>query len=348
MISHLNVRNYIDWAREYFEISFEDKILGTAPFHFDMSTFDVHCPPSVGAALCIAPDNFPLFPVKLLEFMEQHETTIWKGISSLLMYLARTGALAPDRMPRMRSVLFAGEVLPTRYLIEWMETFPDKSFYNCYGPTEATGVSACYYVEEVPESPDESVPVGKAYGNNEIFLLSEDGTPPAQGEMGELCIKGSCLSPGYWNNPTATGESFFSNSGNGTRGKRFYRTGDLARVDDNGNFIYVCRKDNQVKYMGYRIELPEIEHALLSIDKVKDSAVILRNTEPSGFPQLIAFIELEDRTSVEEVTTRLRRKLPQYMMPRRFISVAGIPRSDRGKIDRQALSKLEIQLSASV
>src|SRR5512135_3764471 len=160
MLTHRNIREYAAWAVECLGIGPDDRVLSTAPFHFDMSLFDVYATLAAGAALCIADEKRLLFPRLLVEFAEAERVTIWKGVSSLLMYLARTGAVGEGRLPSLRMVLFSGEVLPTKYLIQWMTWFPDKVFYNAYGPTEATGVSMYYRIRQCPASAEEKVPIG--------------------------------------------------------------------------------------------------------------------------------------------------------------------------------------------
>ncbi len=339
MISHLNIINYIEWAVDCFDINGNDKILCTAPFHFDMSTFDIYCSLKTGASLCIAPEEYMLFPLKLFEFIEDEKITLWKGISSLLMYIARAGLLDEDRIPTLKKVLFGGENLPTKYLIEWMKTYSCKLFYNVYGPTEATGISAYYKVDKVPENSNDCIPIGKACNNSEILLLSEDNTPVKNREVGELCIRGSGLASGYWNDLDKTDKVFIVNPLSKFKREKIYKTGDLGLERKDGNYIFMGRKDNQVKYMGYRIDLSEIENALLSIVEVKDTAVILADLKEPGLKELVAFIEIEKPEYKSHILKEVRKKLPFYMMPKKFITGIQIPRTERGKINRDKLKK---------
>ena len=166
--------------------------------------------------------------------------------------------------------------MPTRYLIEWMNAFPDKLFYNAYGPTEATGVSTYYHIANIPNNPLQRIPIGRPCENTEIYVLKEDGSMADIGEIGELCIRGSGLSRGYWNDETKTKEAFVQNPFSSIPGDRIYRTGDLVLLNREGNYELVGRIDNQVKNMGYRIDLAEIENGLISTGKIKDAAVVLR------------------------------------------------------------------------
>ncbi len=340
MTSHRNINNYIDWAAGFFNITEDDKILGTAPFHFDMSTFDIFCTLKTGSTLCIAKDSLLLFPEMLLRFMEQEEITIWKGISSLLMYIERAGILAKDRIPTLKKILFGGESLPAKYLIRWMETYPDKHFYNAYGPTEATGISLCYPVLEIPKNPGDRIPIGKPCKDATVLLLRDDSSIAKTGEIGELCISGTCLSKGYLNDQEKTDQAFICNSFYAGGGEYIYKTGDLALLKPDGNYEFIDRKDNQVKFLGYRIELCEIEHALLSIHAIKDAAVQLRQSAHEGLTELVAFYESEEDISTAKILAVLELHLPKYMLPRQLIKVDCIPRNDRGKICRLSLRSL--------
>jgi D-alanine--poly(phosphoribitol) ligase subunit 1 len=335
-VSHLNVINYMEWAVECFGIVAEDRVLGTAPFHFDMSTFDIYTSLKAGATLCIATEKQLLFPKSLLDLIEREGVTIWKGVSSLLMYLSSTGALKENRIPTLNRVLFGGEVLPTKHLMNWMKAFPGKRFYNVYGPTETTGISAYYPVERPPESAGESIPIGRACSNTEIFILTDEDRLARTGETGELCIRGSGLSLGYWNDEEKTARAFVRNPLGCTRHDRIYRTGDLAKVREDGLLEYLGRKDFQVKFMGYRIETYEVEKAILSLENVQQAAVLLCGSSQGEISELVAFVE-GAVTDDAALLQRLGRSLPAYMLPKQIIALERLPLTDRGKIDRSAL-----------
>jgi len=335
MISHRNIRNYIDWAVDYFAIKPEDRILGTAPFHFDMSTFDLWCPLKAGATLCVANNMHTLFPEKLLHFMESQQISIWKGISSLLFYLDRAGVLTPGRIPTLSRVLFGGDELPARTLISWMKTFPEKNFYNAYGPTEATGISLCYPVEKIPGNSGERVPIGRPCKDMRAVLLDHKCMPVPDGASGELCLAGPGLAAGYLNDPDRTAQAFFTLTTIGEKEGTWYRTGDLALRKADGNYEFIGRKDNQVKIMGYRIELGEIEQALRAFEGVLDAVVV--KVQRDGLDELVAFVEEQEGTQNSSILHHLRGCIPAYMIPRRVISLSDLPRCSRGKIDRAAL-----------
>ncbi|MBZ5670624.1 MAG: amino acid adenylation domain-containing protein [Acidobacteriia bacterium] len=339
IVTHQNIRDYIDWAAREFAVGAEDRVLGTAPFSFDMSTFDIFCPLKCGAALYIAPEAALVFPVELVRFMERHRVTIWKGVSSLLMYMARTGAIGPARVPSLRTVIFAGEVLPTKYLMEWMRTFPDKTFYNAYGPTETTGVSACYRIPVMPDKPDDPIPIGKPRDRTTLLVLDEKRMPVPAGQPGEICIGGAGVSPGYWNDEDLSRRAFCEITAGDGAPQRAFMTGDLGVLRADGHCLYLGRTDAQVKIMGYRIELGDIERVLSSVGWVRDAAVVVRPTEHAEMPELVAFVELDGTRAGDDVAAELAAHLPPYMIPRRVVTLPRLPRTDRGKIDRQLLMK---------
>ena len=343
MISHRNIRNYIDWAVEYFSIQERDRILGTAPFHFDMSTFDLWCPLKVGGTLCLASEAQMLFPEKLLQYMEEQKVTIWKGISSLLFYLDRAGVLHPSRIPLLDRVLFGGDSLPARTLMRWMEVFPNKKFFNVYGPTEATGISFCYSVRKAPDSSGARIPIGRPCKGMKAVLLDPQQKPVSPGEVGELVLAGPGLGAGYLNDSERTLHSFFQAEFNGEPIDTWYRTGDLAFQDAEGNYVFVGREDNQVKIMGYRIELGEIEQAILAIDGVRDAVVV--SVHRDGLDELVAFVEESKSLNLLQMLSKLRERLPAYMIPRRLLKIDEIPRCVRGKINRPALRTLAMESS---
>ena len=338
MINHLNILNYIQWAVDYFEIKSEDRILNTSPLHFDMSVFDIFCSISAGSRLYLIPKKMQLFPKKIINLIGDEEITVWKAISFLLVYFIKARALKPSIMPALRTIIFSGEILPTKYLIEWMKTFPDKSFYNAYGPTEATGISVCYRIEKPPENPAESTPIGKACSNTDILAVDEHGRIVSPGESGELLIRGSGLSPGYWNNPEKTKEAFRSvGIGHCAKG-RVYHTGDIVKRLSNGeDYIFIGRKDNQIKYMGYRIESWEIEAAIYEAGNISGAAVISINAGESENPEIVAFVEAEKGLDKSGIMAFLRKRLPAYMIPHKMKALARLPRTENGKINRPAL-----------
>lgn len=335
MLTHRNVDEYARWAVARFGITSEDRILGTAPFHFDMSLFDVYAGLVAGAPLAIATERVTQFPATLLDFAERERVTVWKGVSSLLAYLCLARALAPERLPTLRTVLFGGEPLPTRFLIEWMRTFPDKAFWNAYGPTEATGVSVCHRIPYPPENPDERIPIGFPRENTDLYILDDDRRPVPDGEIGEIALGGPSIARGYWNDPERTRRAFVEDPVR--PGGRVYLTGDFGRRRPDGACEFLGRKDDQVKVMGHRLELADVENALVAVDGVSEAGVLLASDSGTGVGELVGYVVLDGSRTPAEVQAALRDRVPSYMVPRRILPIDRLPRSDRGKIDRRAL-----------
>ncbi len=338
MISHANIRHYIDWAVDFVGIRAEDELLSTAPFEFDMSTFDIYCAQKAGATLHIIPDELVIFPTAMLDFMEAHGITVWKGASSLLLHLDKLGALTPERVPLLRAVLFGGDRLPAFSLIRWMETFPEKRFYNAYGPTEATGVSACCLISTPPADARAAVPVGRPRAGTELVIIDEDGRPAPAGAQGELCIGGAGVSRGYWGDDDKTRRAFIPHPVTGDPRDPVHKTGDLAFQGPDGNFHLVGRKDDQVKIRGYRVTLGEIGAELSSLPDVLDAALVM--SARGDEPELVAAVELRAPATPADVQRLLKGRLPHYMVPARIVAVDAVPRNERGKPDRDRLLRL--------
>jgi amino acid adenylation domain-containing protein len=335
MLSHRNVDEYVRWAVERIGIGPDDRVLSTAPFYFDMSLFDIYCALRAGAALCVATRRVLMFPKTLLRFAEEERVTVWKGVSSLLEYLSRTGAIGPERIPSLRAVLFGGEELHPKYLRDWMLTFPAKSFYNFYGPTEATGAS-CYY--ELPGPPlegAEKVPIGGPCENTDLYLLDERLQRVDEGAVGEIALAGVCVTQGYLNDPDRTQRVFREDPFR--PGQRMYLTGDLGRRLEDGTLLFVGRRDNQIKYMGYRIDLGDIENALIAVEGVAAAGVLLAPNSMAGVEELVAYVVLDEGKKPAHARAGLEKLLPFYMLPKRFLPIERLPQTDRGKLDRAAL-----------
>ncbi len=335
MLSHRNVHAYASWAVERVGITPEDRVLSTAPFYFDMSLFDIFCALDAGATLCIANESVLMFPKLLLKFAEGERTTVWKGVSSLLTYLSRTGAIGPDRLPDMRLVLFGGESMPAKYLRDWMLTFPGKVFYNFFGPTESTGASLYHRVTRAP-AVDERIPIGIPRENTAVYLLGQDRRPVAEGEVGEIALSSVCTALGYLNDPERTARVFMDDPWR--PGQRMYLTGDLARRLPDGTHVFMGRMDDQVKVMGYRLELGDVESALTAIEGVEEAGVLVVTAARTGVDELVAYVVLKGGRSAAEVRSELKGALPFYMLPRHVHPIERIPRSGRGKLDRAALA----------
>lgn len=338
-ITHANIINATDWAVEEFDITSKDKISQHPPLNFDLSTFDLYCAFKAGATLYPVVDNLSLFPGDLLRMIEESEITIWNSVPSVMVYLWNSGLVKPNRIPTVNKIFFNGEGFPAKYLDGWKRTFPDKEFINMYGPTETT-VQCTFY--RIPKGPLEDltklVPIGKACRDVEVFAVKDDGLVALPGEEGELYVAGRGVSPGYWNDLEKTEKSFIHDPRSGKTG-RVYKTGDLVKLREDGNYEFIGRKDNQVKVHGNRIELGDIDQALLSLSYVKEAATIAVPDESTGGNKLAAFVDLKDEKAESYIKKDLDKLIPNYMVPNEIL-FAKLPRTGTGKVDRLQLKEI--------
>jgi amino acid adenylation domain-containing protein len=257
-ISHRSIFDYIDWAIDTFDISENEVIGNQAPFIFDNSTLDIYLMIFKGATLNLIPEQLFMFPVKLLEYIEANKINFIFWVPSVLVNIANLKLLETVKIDTLKKVLFAGEVMPTKHLNYWMDHLSEKILYaNLYGPTEIT-VDCTYYVVDKKLKDNEVLPIGKPCRNSDILILNENNKLCDIEEKGELCVRGSSLSLGYWNNFEKTQLVFCQNPLNTNYPENIYRTGDIVFINKNEEIIFVGRKDFQIKNMGYIIVLGEI------------------------------------------------------------------------------------------
>lgn len=337
MITHLNLINATEWAVEEFDIKRRDILSSHPPFHFDLSTFDIYCAFKAGATLCLVPEKLSLFPGALLDYIEKQKMTIWNSVPSLLVYIQRMKVLNKQRLSKVKKIFFNGEVFPTRSLVQWMKIFPQKEFVNMYGPTEATVQCTFYRIKKIPKNFTKPVPIGKACGNTKVFAITNKGTLVKAGERGELYVRGSGVSPGYWQDTKKTKESFIVNPFNQNYQEKVYKTGDLVYLRPDGNYEFLGRKDYQIKIRGHRVELGEIESALYSLQYISE-AVVTANHNIQDI-KIIAFLVFTKQAAEKQIRNDLKRILPSYMIPTQFIFKSSLTKTSAGKIDRLLLKK---------
>lgn len=330
LVCHRNITDFIACFTEIFDIRPEENLANQAPFDFDVSVKDIFSAVFTGAAVHLVPKAYFSFPTKLLDFLEEREITTLIWAVSALCIISTLGGFSYKIPSRLRKIMFSGEVMPIKHLKIWKENVPDAEYVNLYGPTEIT-CNCTYFIlpAEIPE--DYALPIGKPFPNERVFLLDDSGNPVTQAETeGELCVSGSCVALGYYDSPK-TAEVFVQNPANARYFERIYRTGDLARIGADGNFYYTGRKDTQIKHMGHRIELSEIEGAVEKIDGVTRACCVFAANRITAFYTGRA-AEKKDIVSV------LKAALPAYMIPSDFIFTESLPLTKNGKIDKKALA----------
>jgi amino acid adenylation domain-containing protein len=339
MISHRNALAFAEWAGDTFAVTHEDRVANHAPFHFDLSTFDLFAGHRAGAAVHPVSPRIAAFPAAVAKAWTEQKLTVWYCTPSSLVLMLNRGNLAALDLSALRVLLFAGEVMPVGALRELMRLAPQARFANLYGPTE-TNVCTWYELA-APPADDEPLPIGKACPYCEAFVLDAELAPVPPGGMGELWIRGATLMQGYWGRPERTAQSVQPIPVAPGLTDLAYRTGDLVRERPDGNLEFLGRRDHQVKTRGYRVELGEIESALLRHAAVAE-AVALPIPDPEITNRLHAVVVPKPGAATDETALKqhLAGTLPRYMVPEAIAIMASFPRTSSGKVDRQALLAL--------
>ncbi len=331
--NHRSVIDLIEDLVDTFKFSEESVFGNQNPFYFDASIKDIYCTLKTGATMHIIPKRCFVFPAQLVEFMNQTkiESILWSA--SAIALVANTDAFEKDVPKYLKKVMFSGEVMHNKVLNYWRKALPETMFVNLYGPTEITSVCT-YYIVDRPFDDDEVLPIGIPFDNTDIILLNSDDKPVQGDEIGEICVRGSCLAMGYYNNPEKTKEAFCQNPLNNYYPEIIYRTGDIARYNEEGQIMFISRKDNQVKHMGQRIELGEIEIVINALESV-DASICFYDHDK----QKIVLIYQGENVDKKYIINGIKDKLPKYMFPNIIIGVEQMPYNVNGKIDRVVLKK---------
>ncbi len=332
IITHRSVIDYTEWVGETFRFNHDTVIGNQAPFYFDNSVLDIFSALRNGATLYVIPQMMYSFPIKLLEFIRDHKVNTIFWVPTVISRVADLDLLDKCDIDCLKNVLFAGEVMPARQLNAWIRRLPNATFANLYGPTEIT-VDCTYYIVDRPISDNESVPIGYACLNTDILVLNDKNELVKTNEKGELCVRGSSLSLGYYKNPEKTDTAFVQNPLNDLYRELIYRTGDIVHYNERGEIIYDGRIDSQIKHTGHRIELGEIETAVFSNNEIKSNCCL----HDSSKDQLVLFYA--GSIKEDELRKYLCTLLPDYMLPNKYIQLANMPLNMNGKIDRVKLKE---------
>lgn len=333
VISHRAVIAYSEWLADEFDIDSNTVFANQTPFYFVMSGLDIYQTLKNGATTYIVPKQLFSFPINLLEYLREKKVNTLYWVPSALCTVANFRALPELHLDQLRLVMFGGEVMPVKQLNMWIDEYPKVTFVNQYGPTEMTDIIAYYIVNRRHEN-DESLPIGKACSHMDIMLLDDDDNPVKDGEIGELCGRGPSLAYGYYNEPEKTAEVFVQNPFNKEYEEKIYRTGDLAKYNEYGELIYISRKDFQIKHMGNRIELGEIETAVSSLEGIERNCC-LYDTKRS---KIVLFFT--GNTEKEYIKEKLKKLIPDYMIPNKINKLGEMPMNLNGKVDRAKLKEM--------
>ena len=328
---HRSVIDYADWLVDTFAFD-ETTIFGSqTPFYFSMSVLDIYATFRSGAELHVIPKKLFAFPVKLLEHMNEAKINTLYWVPTALCIVANMKALDKVPMPYLKKILFAGEAMPNKQLNIWRNHLPEVLYANLFGPTEITDIGI-YYIVDREFGDDDPLPIGKKCDNVDAIVLNEKGEAVREGEMGELCIRGSFLALGYYDNPEKTAEVFIQNPLNPHYPELIYKTGDLVSYNDRGELMYHGRRDFQIKHRGNRIELGEIENAASAVPGI-DMCACIYDTEKE---RIVLFYQGQDVTA-RVIRESMSAKVPSYMLPNVMLEMDEMPKNQNGKIDRGAL-----------
>jgi amino acid adenylation domain-containing protein len=335
MHSNATALGFVDWCSQEFAPTPEDRFSSHAPFHFDLSIFDLYVCVKHGGALTLIGEERGKTPLQLSSLIEDRRLTIWYSTPSILRLMVEYGKLAERDGSSLRIVCYAGEVFPPKHQRALRAIWPHPLYYNLYGPTE-TNVCTFDRVDQVPEErAGSALPIGRACSGDRTRVVDADGREVPKGQEGELVVSGASVMLGYWNLPEQNARAFLTDAD----GLRWYRTGDLV-VDEGGSYLFLGRRDRMVKRRGYRVELAEIEAALNRHEHINEAAVVALPDPDSGV-LIKAFVSWtgETKPSLIALKSFAAGNLPNYMVPDRFTVLPSLPKTSTDKIDYQRLKE---------
>lgn len=301
------------------------------PFYFDASIKDIYSTLKTGGTMYVIPKNCFTFPGTLVDFLLNHRINAILWSAAAIALVANTNAFEHKKPDCLKYVMFSGEVMHNKVLNYWRRTLPGTRFVNLYGPTEITSVCTYYDIAK-PFDDDDVLPIGVPFRNTEILILNDHNQLVRSDEVGELCVRGCCLAMGYYNNPEKTREAFVQNPLNTSFPEIIYRTGDLAKYNELGEIMFLSRKDNQVKHMGQRVELGEIEIVINSLEEVEASICFYDHEK-----QKIILVYQGKNADKKYILNGIKDRFPKYMFPNIIIDLDEMPYNLNGKIDRSLI-----------
>ena len=338
LVSHRSVIDLVHRFAESFPFPEQPVMANQAPFDFDVSVKDIYNSLNLGGTVVIVPKSYFVMPAALFPYLQENNVNvlIW-AVSALriVQNFKLFDACVPDSISL---VMFSGEIMPVKCINYLMDYWKDATFVNLYGPTEITCNCSSYIVRDKLEDTD-SIPIGKSFANTEMFLVDPDTLKRIHkvGEKGEICVKGSCLALGYYRNPEQTELAFVQDPEVTAYKDLMYRTGDIGYYDESGNLYYAGRKDHQIKHMGHRIEMGEIETVVNALDEIKMACAVYKESQ-----EMICLFYSADAECDDIIIKQIRKLLPAYMLPNKFVYMPELPLNAHAKIDRKKLAELEI------
>lgn len=337
VLNHKSFFDFTEWAIETFKFG-NDLIMGSlSPIVFDIYSFELCMLMAKASTLVVLPGNLAAFPAKILELLEKHNVNFLFWVPTIMVNIANMDLLSTFILDQLKTIWFAGEVFPTKQFNYWYHHLPQATFANLYGPIEIT-LDCTYYIIDKDIPDEQPLPIGYPCRNTDIIILDDNNQAVREANVeGELCVRGTSLAMGYYNNPEKTAAAFVQNPLNQAYPEVIYRTGDIVCYNDEGLIMFKGRKDDIVKHMGYRTDLGEIEHVIInSLKLVKNGCVVYNHAEKL----ITLFYESEQEIPVSEFRKKIGQALPKYMIPTAFVHLNLLQRNTNGKIDRLYYKKM--------
>ncbi len=336
VLNHKSFIDFSEWAIETLKIK-DDEIVGSlSPLVFDIYSFELCMLMAKGSTIVLLPSSLAAFPAKLLSIMCERKVSFIFWVPTIMVNIANMNLLSKLKLPDLRTIWFAGEVFPTKQFKYWKNHLAETRFVNLYGPIEIT-LDCTYYIVEKDLKDDEPIPIGFPCRNTGILILNEQNQIAKINEEGELCVRGTSLAMGYYNNPEKTAAAFVQNPLNTSYPEIIYRTGDIVYLNNIGEIIFKGRKDSLIKHLGYRIELSEIEHIIINTLNLVENGCVTYNFAKK---EITLFYEASKELSIAEIKKAVGEVLPKYMVPTVYHKMDELPRNTNGKIDRLKLNNL--------
>ena len=328
--SHNSLMCYLDALNEVIELNDKDILANQSPLDYIAAVRDIYLPLMSGAETVIVPKNEFAMGGRLFDVLNKYKVTTICWSAAGMEVPAKLGAFDEAVPEYLTKIVFSGSVLPGKYLKIWQDNLPNAMFVNQYGPTETTA-SCTYYVVSEKATEETVLSIGRPYKHYKILLLSENNEAVSKGKVGEICVSGPCLALGYYGDEKRTSEAFIQNPLNKNYRELIYKTGDLGRIEEDGNLTFLGRKDRQIKHMGHRIELAELELTALKLDGIEECCVLYDADKKQIYMFVIGDNEPRD------VVLHFRKEMPPFMVPRKVIKLEEMPRLPNSKIDMQEL-----------
>ena len=330
VLNHKNFFNFMEWTKHEFNYGKKLIIGSLSPSVFDIFNFEIFMMAFNSSTIVIVPKQYIAFPYEILKFLKKKKVNFIFWVPTIMVNIANLKLLDQINMKNLKNVWFAGEVFPTRQFNYWKNKLSKANFVNLYGPIEIT-LDCTFFKIKDKININDRIPIGYSCKNTNILLLNKHNKICRIHEEGEICVRGSSVAMGYYNDPDNTKKKFVQNPLNKNYPEIIYRTGDFAYINNKRQIMFVGRKDNQIKHFGYRIELSEIEHTVSKfINKVRNNCIEYNYLEK----KIVMFYESNSIIDESFFFNKLKKYLPKYMIPIDYFYEQKIKMNVNGKIDR--------------